>query len=391
MIAGAAVFAAWVPVSAQVSLDDGIAHIRGGDPLRGLATLNELLQRTSNPPQLALIHAYRALASLRMDQPERARAAAALALQANPNLVVGPPDFAPDAVALFDRVRSPAPGNPEQAAAAAEAAGRYQEAFVELVTAYRALPSPIPPNDDRRLRERIITLSHKLGTAPAIPSEARQHLSKAHSLLEADTVLGGSAGLAAAPAAASELRLAVRSAPWWGEAAFQLAMQLQKLQLVDEALVNLAMARLANPQEHAASIEAARPKPAPAPAAAAPMADVYVYWPPQFFGGGRPKVYCDSLRVADLNSKHYITLKVPAGAHDIKFHKANLPLTFEGGATYYFRASVEGYPGRAVLRIVSPEEGTAEMTQEKVRLNDRKKTYFSECVPPGSVARPAKR
>lgn len=394
MIAGAAVLAAWTAVSArQVSLDDGIAQIRTGDPLRGLATLNELLKHDPNTPQLALIHAYRALAYLRMDQPERARTAAVLALRADPNLVVGLPDFAADAVALFDRAREPAPDHPEDAAAAAEAAGRYQEAFVGLVTAYRALPQPIPLNDDRRLRERIIALSQKLSTAPVIPSEARQHLTKAQSLLEADAALGASASRAAAQAAVNELRQAVRSAPWWGEAAFQLATQLQKLQLVDEAFVNLSMFKLANPKEYVAFIEAAKPTPAPAAVAGATaaMADVYVYWPPQFRGGGRPKLYCDSLRVADLNSKHYITLKVPAGAHELKFANATLPLMFEGGATYYVRASVEGYLARAVLRVASPEEATDELTQEKLQLNDKKKTYFTECVAPRAPARPAKR
>src|SRR5262245_1781694 len=106
------------------SLDAAVAEIRGGDPLRGLATLNEVLKQSPNSPQAAMIHAYRALAYVRMDQPERARAAAAQALQANPALTVGPPDFTPEVVALFDRTRAPAPANPEDAAAAAEAAGR---------------------------------------------------------------------------------------------------------------------------------------------------------------------------------------------------------------------------------------------------------------------------
>lgn len=394
MIAAVAAFAPWTTVSGgQLSLDEGIVQIRAGDPLRGLATLNELLRRDPNAPLLALIHAYRALAYLRMDQPERAQAAAVQALRADQNLVVGLPDFAADAVALFERARRPAPDDPEAAAAAAEAAGRYQEAFVGLVTAYRALQQPVPLNDDRRLRERIITLSQKLKTAPVIPSEARQHLTRAQNLIEADLTLGATASQTAAQAAVSELRQAVRSAPWWGEAAFQLATQLQKLQLVDEALVNLSMSKMASPKEYAAFTEAAAPRPASRAdaAAAAAMADVYIYWPPQFRDLGRPKVYCGSLRIADLNAKHYIAFKAPAGAHDIKFHNTTLSLIFEGGATYYIRASAEGIPRRAALRLADSNEAIQEITREKLQLNDRKKTYLTECVAPRPSARPAKR
>lgn len=53
-------------------------------------TLNEVVSPTANADaaMVARAHAYRAQANLGLDQPERARAAALLALQADPSLIV---------------------------------------------------------------------------------------------------------------------------------------------------------------------------------------------------------------------------------------------------------------------------------------------------------------
>ena len=98
-------------VAAQVSFDTAVADIRAGDPLRGLAGLNELVKQSPKPPQLAMIHAYRALAYAQMQRRADARAAAAQALQIDPKLVVGAPDFTPDVIALFDGLRTFAPAD----------------------------------------------------------------------------------------------------------------------------------------------------------------------------------------------------------------------------------------------------------------------------------------
>ena len=240
----------------QVSFDTAVADLRAGDPLRGLASLNELLKQSPQSPQLAMIHAYRALAYARMEQRDRARAAAAQALQADPKLTLGPPDFTPDVISLFEGLRTYTPAD---LAVAAEP------------------PKPPPP-------------------APKPPA-------------------------ASAPTTA-----AVSSA----------------------------------------------------------AAEVYVYWPPQVRGGGRPKVYCDGARVADLNDQHYIKLRAPAGTHNLKFHNKEMPIGLDAGKTYYLRASAEGFPVHAVLRQVDENEATTEMKEKNIELNDPKKTYSTECAAPRS-------
>jgi len=369
-----------------VSLDTAIGEIRGGDPLRGLATLNEILKQSPNSPQLASIHAYRALAYARMDQPERARAAAVQALQANPNLVLGPPDFSPDLVAMFDRLRGPAPSDPGAAAAAAEAAGRWQDAFNNYVAAYRALPDPAPLADDRRLRERIITMAQKLTPPPGVPSEARASVEKAQSLLDADALLGKSSGNAAAQAAAVELRKAVRAAPWWGEAAFKLATQLQKLQLVEEALLNVSMYKLADPKGYAASLDAANPRASAAPAAAASApvtgapGTIIVYRPAKFVGGARRmKIECNGIKVADLQNGRMVTLQAPPGSYQLKIQGKESAIVVVPGGEYYFRAG-PGAMGVSV-RSVLPDEAKGDLKESDIKPNDTKSIYFQECKP----------
>ena len=365
-----------------VSLDTAIGEIRGGDPLRGLATLNELLKQSPNSPQLATIHAYRALAYARMDQPERAKAAALQALQADPKLTIGPPDFSPDAVAMFERLRGPAPSDPGAAAAAAEAAGLWQDAFTNYVAAYRALPDPAPLADDRRLRERIITIAQKLATPPDVPSEARASVEKAQSLLDADALLGKSSGNAAAQAAAVELRKAVRAAPWWGEAAFKLATQLQKLQLVEEALLNVSMYKLADPKGYAASLNAANPRAAAAPAPAVPATGapgtIIVYRPAKFIGGARRmKIECNGIKVADLQNGRMVTLEAPPGSYQLKIQGKESAVVVQPGAEYYFIAG----PGAVGVNVrsVVPDEAKSDLKENNIKPNDAKNIYFQEC------------
>lgn len=111
VLVGVCAFAASIALARQVTLDTAIADIRAGDPLRGLATLNEIAKQSPSSPQIAIVHAYRALAYARMDQRDRARTAAAQALQADPKLVIGPPDFTPDIISLFDGLRTFAPAD----------------------------------------------------------------------------------------------------------------------------------------------------------------------------------------------------------------------------------------------------------------------------------------
>lgn len=374
----------------------GIARVESGDFRMGIMTLNEVVDPASKASarDVARAHAYRAQAYLGLDQPERARAAALLALKADQAIAISAPPFSPDLAKLFGDVRAPVPADPEAAAAAAAKSGNYQKAFLDYLSAYQALPNPAPAADDRRLRERIIEVVGRLQTKPAIPEEASAHFDKASQLLEAEAVLGASE--AASNEAAAELQAAIRLAPWWPEATFKLAGVLQRLQRLDAALLNLNLYRMADPEGYAAAtapqpavVAETRPAAEREAAASRPAipstqpALVYIYWPPQFAGGGRPEVYCDGNHIADLQNRRFIELYVSPGTHDIRFHKKTAPFSFEAGGKYYLRASAEGMFPQGTIRLVGADEGAREMHDEGVVSNDPRRTLTNQCnVPP---------
>lgn len=386
-----------VPISPRVRaqtrtpaehLTAGIAQLEAGDFLMGLMTLNEVVSPTANADaaMVARAHAYRAQANLGLDQPERARAAALLALQADPSLIVSAPPFSPAVAGLFEGLRHPSTTAPEAAGLAAEKSGRHREAFLAYLNAFQSLPQPPSGADDRRLRERIIEVVRRLETAPTIPQEARTHFTRAEELLAAQTLLGGS-GTASSEAAAAELRQALSVAPWWPEATFTLAAVLQKLQRFDEAVVNLNLYRLADPEGYSAGIAARSGAPAKSasariatPAPVAPKAaSIYIYWPRQVRGNGKRKVRCDGFHVADLENRHFVLVNVTPGTHNIKVNNRALPLSFEAGRTYYLRTSVGGYPARLQFRQVAPDEGASDLNDKDMSANDPRRTYSTAC------------
>jgi tetratricopeptide (TPR) repeat protein len=367
---------------------DAIRQLQAGDAFRALLTLNEVVGQTGLDAQtLARAHAVRAMAYLEMNQPERARAAVDLALKANPGFVPSAADVNSATSALFESAKAPATANPEAAGQAAEQAGQFQQAFLSYLSAYQALPNPAPMNDDRRLRERIITIVQKLGTAPIVPREAIDHARKADQLIEAEAILGGTAG-AGSQSAATELRLAVRSAPWWPDAAFKLAQVSQKLQRVDEALLNLTLYRLADPSGYAASVNKTTAAPAATtPAAATPAtvpvpagtATIHFYRASNYIGSSRrAKIACNGQPMAELQSGRIVSFKAPAGTVTLKLHKDEFPLEVAAGATYYFKVSLN-FDARAV----PPEEAAAEVKGK--RANDMKRISSSECKPAGAA------
>jgi tetratricopeptide (TPR) repeat protein len=236
---------------APANLSTGITQLKAGDFFGALLTLNDAIAELTGRPEqngmLARAHAYRAEAYAGLRQMDRAQEAVTQALQADPHVIVAAGDFTPAVIALFDDAR-----RPEALARAADQSGEFGAAFAAFVAAYQALPDPASAAEDRRLREQIINAARQLATAPAIPADAREHLAKADALLEAEAILGGAAG-ASSQLAATELRKAVRSAPWWPEATFKLASVLQRLQRVDEALLNLTLYKLADPSGYAAA------------------------------------------------------------------------------------------------------------------------------------------
>jgi tetratricopeptide (TPR) repeat protein len=376
--------------SPPAALSGGIAQARAGDFLGALLTLgdvvNELAARPAESASLARAHAYRAVAYLGLNQSERARASVRLALAANPGIAVEADEFGPAIVALFAETRQPVAGNPEARGQAAEQAGRWQEAFLAYLNAFQALPASPAAADDQRLREKIITAVSHLDSKPLIPDEARAHLKKADDLVAAEALLGGSGSNATQQAAAAELRQAVRSAPWWGDATFMLATVLQKLQRVDEALLNLNLYRLADPQGYAAAAARTAPKNATeAAAAAAPApvapATIHVYWQHTVRSlGMKPKLLCDGHHVADLENGRFIVLNTAPGFHVIEFQGRKVSSTFEGGRTSYVRASIGGYPAHFSLNLVNPDQAPAEIRDKKITPNDAARTFSAECA-----------
>lgn len=132
----------------------------------------------------------------------------------------------------------------EAAGLTAEQAGRLRDALQAYLDAFQALPDPPSFQADHRLRERIIRVVLRLTPPPAVPEEARRRSVRGQALfreaLEAldTTRIKDSAG---------ELWQAVRAAPWWPTAAYNLALAQEKLSQYEQARQNFQMYLLASP------------------------------------------------------------------------------------------------------------------------------------------------
>ena len=263
----------------------------------------------------------------------------------------------------------------------AEKLGLDQDAFSTYIRAYQRLPEPAPADAELRLRERIIIVARRLATKPMVAEAATAHFTKATSLIEADALLG-SVGTGSLVSAAAELMSAIRLAPWWPEPTLTLARVLQTLQRFDEAAANLNLYRLADPDGYAAAIAAktgvAVPSKEIAVAKTAP-GTLYIYWPKQVRGDGRPKVMCDGFHVADIKNRHFVVLNVPPGLHNIGVHDKALALSFESGRRYYIRANVSGFPPRMNIEQAAAADGEAALHDDDMKANDPRRTYSIEC------------
>jgi len=386
--------------SAPATLADGISQARSGDFVNALVTLNEVVGQMANrpaqPATLARAHAYRAVALVGVGQLEWAKAAVLQALQADPRIAVDATEFGARVAALFDNARRPA-RDPEAAGQAAELAGRFQDAFLAYLSAIQSLPEPPAPTDDQRLREKIINVVGKLETKPSVPEEARTYLAKAAALMDSAAVPGASSG-AAAERAAIELRKAVRIAPWWPDAMVQLAIALQQSGRLDDALLNLNLYQLADPQGYAAKVGSAGPAhvesperitaPEPDPAAIAP-AVIYVFFPRAARGRGiRPKLRCNGQHVADMAHGRFVMLNVPPGFYSFEFNEKKTAASFEGGKDHYIRVAIDGFPARFALRITDPAKAAAEMREKQLVANEQNHTFSAGCA--GVAAAPAR-
>lgn len=147
-LAGLSVARAQAP-SAADNLAAGIRLIAADDAFRALLTLNEAAGQLTTPRDselLARVHAYRVMALLKLDQPERARAAVGLALAANPGLSPAATEFNPAVVALFDEGRRPGAPIPPDAGKTATQPGRFPITSPEPPPAVAPMvPRPLGP------------------------------------------------------------------------------------------------------------------------------------------------------------------------------------------------------------------------------------------------------
>lgn len=97
------------------------------------------------------------------------------------------------------------------------------------------------PNDDA-LREKIIKLALELKPAPAVPEEARRHFVMAVTL-QKDAKTDGDYDLPI-----QEYRKALRLAPWWSDAYYDLGTALDLKKQYSDAIGNLKLSVMADPQ-----------------------------------------------------------------------------------------------------------------------------------------------
>jgi len=127
----------------------------------------------------------------------------------------------------------------EVAGQAAEKAGRFREALTHYTA---ALQATLPCSEaEQRLLDRAAGVSSKVTPLPALPAEAERRLVRGQTLVEsakeADAFLR----------AASEFRAAVRAAPWFSDAHYNLGVVLDKAQRFNEAIRSLKRSILVAP------------------------------------------------------------------------------------------------------------------------------------------------
>jgi tetratricopeptide (TPR) repeat protein len=121
------------------------------------------------------------------------------------------------------------------------AAGVYaqspREQLQQMVGQWQTTPT------DNALRERIITLGAAVTPAPAIPEDARR------SFVEGVTIVKSAKDAGTQRLAIGSFNEALKIAPWWGDAYYNLAMTQELTGQLDDAERSLKWFILSNPGE----------------------------------------------------------------------------------------------------------------------------------------------
>jgi hypothetical protein len=131
-----------------------------------------------------------------------------------------------------------------QAGGEAEAAGRMREALQHYVAALQAGAGYMPAESDQKWREKIIKLVSGLNPPPALPEDAIRHAAYAQAAIEEAQKDANPSHVADA---IKELQEALRIAPWWADAYFNLGAVLKKADRPGEAAQAFQLYLLANP------------------------------------------------------------------------------------------------------------------------------------------------
>lgn len=142
-------------------------------------------------------------------------------------------------VALTFVVHATALADAESDGRAAEQAGRHREALSQYVSALQSAPSG--SDKDFALRRKIIEVAGKVKPAPAIPEEATRFLARGRAAVSAAKDEQGF------QRAANEFHQALKLVPWLADGYYNLGVVLDKAGRYAEAIQNLKLYLLANP------------------------------------------------------------------------------------------------------------------------------------------------
>lgn len=122
--------------------------------------------------------------------------------------------------------------------------GQFREALDHYMTALQHLTEYLPPDIEQRLREKVIKVVLLLNPPPAIPQDAIRHAAYAQAAVDEAQKDANPSHL---NDAVNELEKALRIAPWWAQAYFNLGAVLQKANRPGEAAQALQLYLLADP------------------------------------------------------------------------------------------------------------------------------------------------
>lgn len=132
----------------------------------------------------------------------------------------------------------------ETAGDVAAKAGDMRGAISHYSAAVQHLPDNPPKEIEARLREKVIETVLQLSPPPAVPQEAIEHAAYAQAALEE---AGKDASVSHLDDAVKECQQALRLAPWWAQAYFNLGAVLQRANRPAEAVQALQFYLLADP------------------------------------------------------------------------------------------------------------------------------------------------